>query len=69
MKNGLLFYLLLLTLIACSGNGHRVNIREHGPAGNLYIKDSVQVFGTVSKSEFPEKTFVFNIKNTGSSPC
>ena len=68
MKKRLLFYLFILILIACSGNGQRVNILNHGQTGDLYINDSIQDFGIVSKSEFPEKTFVFKIENIGSSP-
>lgn len=68
MRKVLLFYLLLLTLIACSGNDHRVNIQKHGQIGDLYINDSIQDFGTISKSEFLEKTLVFKIENIGSGP-
>lgn len=41
MKKRLLFYLFVLILIACSGNGQRVNILNHGQTGDLYINDSI----------------------------
>lgn len=59
--------LLLVVLVGCSRrNG--VDISANGKQGILYIEDSIQTIGVVSKQIYQKKTCYFELKNTGKFP-
>lgn len=67
MKTNLLIILSFVLLIA-SCNRSRVDVNKNEREAFLYIPDSIQTFGVVSKSSQSEQTCFFELKNIGDIP-